>query len=132
MNFLNPFFRRNAPNPPSSGGVTKALPLPYRRFALADWCNSPERVAYVGELLKQPLFLDLLGMLSNLRPVHRGEISPTTAAILYGQRLGHDQVIASLLQAGTPTPQPPEDIPADYAAENVMAAWEKEGDMQEQ
>ena len=131
MNFLNPFFRRNAPNPAHSGGVTKALPLPYRRFALADWCNSPERVAYVGELLKQPLFLDLLGMLSNVRVGARGSLDATTAAFLLGQRAGQDLVIASILQAGTPVPAMPEDIPADYAAENVMAAWEKEGDMQE-
>jgi hypothetical protein len=71
--------------------------------------------------------LDLLGMLANLRPLHRGGLDATTAAMLLGQRTGHDQVIASILAAGSPAPTAPTDLPpADYAAENVLAAWENE------
>lgn len=51
----------------------------------------------------------------------------TTAATLLGQRIGHDQIIASLLAAGTSAPAPPPDVPIDYGAENAMAAWEQEG-----
>jgi hypothetical protein len=37
-------------------------------------------------------------------------------------------VIATLLKAAKPIAPAPVDIPADYAAENTMAAWEKESD----
>lgn len=71
-------------------------------------------------------------MLSNIRPNSRGTLDANTAAVLLGQRIGHDQIIASLLAAGTaPARMPSELPPADYAAENVMAGWEKEGDMSE-
>lgn len=119
MKLFDKFFRRSTLKP-------VRIALPYSRLTLDDWRSSPERVAYVGELLKQPLFLDLVGMLANIRPVHRGGVDPTTAAMLLGQRTGHDQVIASLLAAGVQPPTPLADLPpADYNAENTMALWER-------
>lgn len=113
-------FRRPAP-------LTAKRPLSYSRLTLDDWRSSSERVAYVSELLKQPLFLDLLGMLANLRPLSRGELTATMATKLLGQREGHDQVIATLLAAGTPHASAPQELPpADYSPENVMAAWNDE------
>lgn len=71
-------------------------------------------------------------MLSNIRPISRGALDATTAAKLLGQREGHDQVIATLMAAGKSPEQMPSELPpADYAAENVMASWDKEGDMSE-
>ena len=127
MNFLRKLLR---PTPrgaslPSPG----ALPLPYRRFSLSDWQASPERVAYAAELLRQPLFLDLLGMLSNARPAASQQVNATSAAILYGQRLGHDQIIASILAAATSPPALPTQLDADYDAANLMQQWEREGSM---
>ncbi len=72
------------------------------------------------------MFLDLVGMLANVRPSQLGPIDDTTAAILLGQRIGHDQVIATILAAAISPPAPPVDVPIDYAAENVMASWDKE------
>lgn len=104
---------------------TAKAPLPFTRLTLADWRSSPERVAYASELLRQPLFLDLLGMLSNIRPAVPAGLDATTAALLLGQRTGHDQVIGALLSAATPfDTRPPASIEADYAPENVMAAWD--------
>src|SRR5690242_5938253 len=118
------FFRKWLQRPTPATGVSPkgaALPLPYRRFTLDDWRNSPERVSYVAELFRQPLFLDLLGMLANMRPYQPrdGKLDATTASVLYGQRLGHDQVIASLIAAGNSPVAPPTDIPADYNAANL-------------
>ena len=115
-----------------AAAAPSSRPLPYSRLSLDDWRASPERVSYVAELLRTPLFLDLLGMLANVRPVHRGALDPTSAATLLGQRIGHDQVIATLLAAGTPPPAPLADLPpADYDSANVQAQWEREGDMTE-
>lgn len=112
--------RRPAASPPATA-------LPYSRLTLDDWRSSPLRVTYVAELLQQPLFLDLVGMLANIRPLSRGELTPTTAAKLLGQREGHDQVIASLLLAATSVAAPPQELPpADYAVENVLAGWNEE------
>lgn len=104
-----------------------ARSLPFTRLTLPDWCAASERVAYVQTLFADPMFRELVAMLSNVRPVlPKTPLDATTAAVLLGQRIGHDQVIASLLTAGTSPPAPPADIAADYAAENVMAAWEGE------
>jgi hypothetical protein len=105
-----------------------AAPLPYARLSLADWCASPERVAFAAELFHQPLFLDLVGVLANVRVVHLGTLDATTAAFLLGARSGQDQVITALLKAATPQPALPQELSADYGAENALAAWEKESD----
>lgn len=125
MSSIQSFFRR------LRGGTapTAAKPLPYSRLTIDDWRSSPERTAYVAELLRTPIFLDLVGMLSNIRPLHQGPLDATTTAVLLGQRTGHDQVIATLLKAANPIAPAPPDIPADYAAENTMAAWDKESDL---
>lgn len=128
MKFPN-IFRRTASSSTSAPPPPERA-LPYSRLTLDDWRSSPERVAFVAELMRQPLFLDLVGMLSNLRPIHRGTVDATTAAMLLGQRTGHDQVIASLLSAGSIPAAPLQELPpADYDAQNLMAAWDKEGDM---
>lgn len=106
--------------------VSAATPLPYSRLTLDDWRSAPERVAYVQGLMADPMFRDLVGMLANVRPMQRGEITPTTASILLGQRTGYDQLIATLLAAGQQTPAPPTELVADYGAEGAVEAWEKE------
>jgi len=121
MSILN-LFRRSSPTPVAS------RPLPYSRLSLRDWQASPERVLYAQELFKTPLFLDLVGMLSNVRPVQNGPVDATTSAILLGQRIGHDQVIATILAAAISPPAPPVDVPIDYDAKNVEAAWNKESE----
>lgn len=132
MNLIPRFLRRHSASPPiGSASHSGALPFPYRRFTLEDWRSSQERVAYVADLLKQPLFLDLLGMLCNVRLFQRGPIDATSAARLLGQREGSDLLISSLLAAATSPPTPPDDLPADYDAANMMAAWEREGSMDE-
>lgn len=131
--FFKRFLRRHSASPPTgSASRPGALPFPYRRFTLEDWRASQERVAYVADLLKQPLFLDLLGMLANVRLFQRGPIDATSAARLLGQREGSDLLISSLLAAATSPPTPPDDLPADYDAENTMALWDKEGSMDQQ
>lgn len=130
MNFLCKLLRRRFAPAPKGSVPSQALPLPYRRLTLDDWRAAPERVAYVSELLRQPLFLDLLGMLSNVRLFQRGPIDATTAARLLGQREGSDLLISSLLSAATPIPTLTTDLPLpDYNAANVMQQWEREGTM---
>lgn len=126
--FIARLFRAPAPAA-APVAPTAAAPLPYARLSLADWCAAPERVAYAAELFRQPLFLDLVGVLANTRVVHRGSLDSTTAAFLLGTRAGADQVITALLAAATPAFAPPADLPADYGAENALAAWEKESDV---
>lgn len=127
---MSPFskFVRRFRSPPQAV-PSRTLAIPYTRLSLAEWCASGDRVTYVQSLLKDPMFLDLVAMLSNIRPIHRGPVDSTTSAMLLGQRIGHDQVIASLLAAGTPAPKPIDEIPADYNAANVEALWEKEADL---
>lgn len=120
MRFAALFRRRRSPAPPRAA-------LPHTRLTLDDWRSAAERVAYVAELLRQPLFLELLGVLANVRVSQRGSLDATTAAFLLGTRAGSDLVITSLLAAGTQTPAPPADIAADYDPENAIAAWEREG-----
>lgn len=124
MSFFSRFWRRPAIK---ASAVDAVRPLPYTRLTLTQWQASPERVAYAQELFKTPIFLDLVGMLANVRPVHTS-VDATGAAILLGQRLGHDQVVATLLASAASPPAPPVDIPIDYAASNVVDAWDKEGD----
>ena len=104
--------------------ATVPRPLPYRHITLDNWRSSSERVAYASELFKEPLFLDLVGMLSSVRAVPTGVLDPTTAAFLLGQRAGQDLVIGVLLSAATPYPKAPTDLPADYGADNVQALWD--------
>lgn len=104
-----------------------STPLPYTPLTLNDWRAAGERVTYVQSLLADPMFRDLVGMLANVRPLHRGSMDPTTAAMLLGQRIGYDQVIATLLAAGTQIPATPAEIEADYGAKGTMEAWETEG-----
>ena len=127
MNLFSYFRRPATPSPPAPAPpapVAPSRPLPYSRLTLDAWRSSPERVSYVAELLRAPLFLDLVGMLAGLRPVSREALDATSAAVLLGTRIGHDQVIAALLAAGAGTPAIPAQPEADYAAANVMAAWE--------
>jgi len=129
--FAKLFARSKSLAHPGGASCSPALLLPFRRYSLSDWQSAPERVSYVAALLRDPMFLDLLGMLANARPAAPRSLDATTATILYGQRLGYDQVITSLLAAGTPAPTPPTDVPADYDAANLMAAWERAGGMDE-
>ena len=128
MNWFAPIRRALSTSAKVAPAAVTPLALPYTRLTLDSWCASPERVAYVAELLRTPLFLDLLGMLSSVRVSHRGALDPTTAAFLFGQRVGRELVLDQLLAAGTAPPVPPTDLPADYGAENALAAWEREGD----
>lgn len=109
-----------------SAPLQTPLSLPYARWTLSDWQASPDRTAYVASLLRTPLFLDLLGMLANVRANARGPVDATTAAMLLGQRIGHDQIIATLLEAAKSPVASPATLEADYAPENVMRAWEQE------
>ena len=128
MSSLRSLFRRwrraPSPLPPAARTIT----TPFTRLSLSDWCASPERVSYAAALFKDPLFLDLVGVLASVRVTHRGVLDPTTAAFLLGQRSGQDLVLNALLAAATAPPSPPNDIPANYAAENVMADWENAAD----
>ena len=119
------FWPRKPARPPASAPPTKALA--YTRLTLDTWRSSPERVSFVADLLRQPLFLELVGMLAAMRPLPTGPLNEATAALALGQRMGHDQLIAALLAAGTPKPAPPDPLPpADYDAANTMALWERE------
>jgi len=127
MNFIRALFRRWAatqrPAPLSS-----VRPFPFTRITLADWRASAERTAYVAELLRTPLFLDLVGMLANVRPPECLALDATSAAIQLGHRVGCDTLIATLLAAGRQDAPAPAPLTANYAAENTMAAWENESD----
>lgn len=125
MSLIRSFFSRLSGASPSAPSPTPPA-LPYTRWTLPEWQASPDRAAYVASLLRTPLFLDLLGMLANVRPAHRGAVDATTAAVLLGQRIGHDQIIATLLEAARPQSASPPSLEADYAPENVMAAWDTE------
>lgn len=106
-----------------------SLSLPYTRLTLAEWKASQERVAYARELLRTPLFLELVGMLANLRPSYGGVQDGTHAALLLGQQAGHDTVIATLLAAGSGDAPAPAALEADYMAKNVMQEWDEERNM---
>jgi hypothetical protein len=65
-------------------------------------------------------------MLANVRPAAPTPTDAISAATLLGQRIGHDQIIATLLAAATSPPAPPAEIEADYGAALTMRAWEGE------
>lgn len=126
MKRLFQLFKRQSDAPQVA--ARPAAALPFTRLTLDDWRSSEERTAYVAALLRDPMFLELVGMLANVRPVSRGPLDATTAAMLLGQRAGHDQIIATLLEAGRQSAAAPPTLEADYAAENVMATWNAEAD----
>ena len=123
MRFIEKLLRRRRPAPAPVNAFSRS-PLPYTRLSLDDWRSSQERVAYAAELLRQPLFLELVGMLANVRVHSRERVDATGAAVELGRRIGQDTVIAALLAAGTPIASLPQDLPpADYGAENTLAQW---------
>lgn len=81
------------------------------------WARSPDHINYARSLFQTPKFRDLLSVLSNLRatPVYAG-LSDTDAAIQYGIRLGHDQMLGVLLGLPNFPQEEPMEVPADYGA----------------
>jgi hypothetical protein len=94
----------------------------YNGMTLDAWKQSNEHIGYIRDLHNTPKFRDLLAVLSNSRPQAslRPGITDTEAAILYGIRLGYDQLLGTLLDLATYPPVQQADVPIDYGAD----AWD--------
>jgi hypothetical protein len=106
------------PAPPTPASTTIGS---WNGMTHTQWLSSPDHIHYARTLFTQPLFRDLLAVLTNSRPrpVVRG-ITDTEAAVLLGIQQGYDTLLGLLLSLPTLPHEQPEEVPATYGAEELL------------
>ncbi len=87
-------------------------------MTLDHWQLSRPHIDFARELFNQPMFRDLMAVLSNARPrAMASDANATTAAIALGRREGFDMLFGILLHLAEYPPAPIPEVPASYGAE---------------
>ena len=89
----------------------------YNGMTREAWKASDAHVRYLRDLMTQPMFRDLLAVLSNSRPQALSNPDPTAAAIALGRREGYDLLFGALLDLAEFPPPIPEEVPLTYGSE---------------
>jgi hypothetical protein len=83
----------------------------FNGMTFAEWQDSPTHIKWMREQMTQPLFRDMLAVLSNLRPTRQDD-----PIIELGIRLGHDQMLGVVLSLAQFPQSAHQSVEADYGA----------------
>lgn len=102
--------------PASAHPAPKPL-LVYSSMSAIHWRQSSPHIDWLRRQFSDPMFRDLMAVLSNARPRPLSvNIDATSAAIALGRREGFDQLLGLLPILAEPIEPPPVEPDADYGA----------------